>query len=373
VCAFPVGIPFCSLFLNQDPNRVDQQTTEEFEAESQCQRPVYLSNASFDYEQELGRSADGARNLSEDRYGGLVRAFEYSRRPRVRFSGNNLCGGRAGQEGSNCLTKPIFGTFLLPRQRDVDGDGSLDGDSDGDGKASLDEFSIFISKLLQQRGTQQVGCVDFLMGESVSPVDYSSFVAPVGTPIPGVGQRALIVPEAVDRTMRDLFQSAAAKPFRDVFGDWMQAATKPLAPNYPYLMSSSIDRVKGDNRVQTVGPQMGEFAWTNPLCHSGLTQANDRDQARVVPVVVPVIMPAPDLSDRGVRSVRYCDPNTEVGDDPYVMWTSPNSETRPQIVGFVELNLVDFNFEWFGERPPAYSNAMGGILRDTHSLGGVAQ
>jgi hypothetical protein len=88
VCAFPMAIPLCSLFLNQNSNldltQAKNWVTPELDGNMQCQRPVFITNANYAHE-VLGP------DFSSERLGGLIRASEYPRKPRIAFASGTAC------------------------------------------------------------------------------------------------------------------------------------------------------------------------------------------------------------------------------------------------------------------------------------------
>jgi hypothetical protein len=348
VCAFPMAIPLCSLFLNQNSNldltQSENWVTPELDGNMQCQRPVFITNANYSYEV-------ASPDFRSDRLGGLIRASEYPRKPRIAFESGNACRVAAGTTGPNCISEPILGTFVMPKSRDVDGDGQVEGD--GDVVATMDEYGAFLEKVLQHPDPAGSGyCIDFELGESLAPLDDSVMARVVNESI---------VSPTVETAFARLFALAAAVKFTSVFKDPRSVAVEELPKNYPFLRDTPRDRIEGFGDVRTLSPKMGAWQWTNPLCHATGQPANDPENARVVPLVVPVIMPAQDLIE--TKNWSYCNPGAQVGNRATIDGFSPQSETRPQVVGFIEINLIDYNFRWLENEGPTDTNTSGGLLR----------
>ena len=396
VCAAPFAIPLCSLFLNQDPNRIGQDVSEDFEAERQCKRPLFITNAEFEHE----------RFFQKERLGGIVRAGMYARPAQIESTTpDNLCGTAVGTVGNNCLSLPIFGTFIVPKSRDVFGNGEMYGD-DGDGVATPAEFLRLMQELSNPARdlskTEGKNCLYFEMGESVVPVDYSQMVRPGSGTAPDSimaqdSVAATYTPEDVDYIFYRFISGVGSQPFSQVFGSPKVGAQVPAKPNFPYLRNTDNERIigQGGNRVLT--PKMGDWEWTNPLCHtekirlpgggSEYLLANDEARARAQTIVVPVIIPERKQIEAQSPPTRYCDADSQVGSDQLVHFYFPNSSTAPQIVGFIEVNVFDFNFRWLKEGEIAFTRATargdyldesgnmsdGRIIVDANPLGGVGR
>jgi hypothetical protein len=272
----------------------------------------------------------------------------------MQFSAGNACGAVAGSTGPNCISEAIVGTFVMPKSRDIDGDGQTEGD--GNEVATMDEYGDLLQKVLLHPDPRGKGyCIDFELGESLAPLDNAHIAKNVGDSI-----SSLEIESAFDR----LFASAAAVNFTSVFKDPRNVPIDELAKNYPFLRDTPTDRVEGYGDVRTLSPKMkmGEWQWTNPLCHASGRLANDLENARVVPIIVPVIIPAQDLIE--ARNWSYCNPGAQVGNLPTIDGFAPQSETRPQVVGFIEINLIDYNFRWLkNEGHNDDWNTSGGLLK----------
>jgi len=112
----------------------------------------------------------------------------------------------------------------------------------------------------------------------------------------------------------------------------------------------------GFGKVQALTAEMEANDWTNPLCHSKSWErtdagrpavyANDRDRARVLKVVVPLVIPDPAHDQQAAYQISYCDAGSQVGTSRYLNAQAPYGNTRPMVVGFIEANIFDFNFTW---------------------------
>jgi len=127
-------------------------------------------------------------------------------------------------------------------------------------------------------------------------------------------------------------------PFTEVFGT-------PDDPkdNFPFVKHDRLDRILtwplfGQKNQVLLEEASQAGAWTNPLCHHPSIPANDIGAARVREVKVMVIAP------EDPQRTPYCDFKSQFRGGLVEAWP-PYKDTNPRVIGFVRINLFDFNFE----------------------------
>jgi hypothetical protein len=347
-CVVPLALPACQLFLDQDPNNdanpeFDGLVNETFEADKQCPREIIFTEASI-----------WDPWLQEQRLEGYLRYHAYLKLPPTNFTTTeNLCGQQTG-EHPNCLADLIPGVIGLPLDEEIDlGEAAEPADI-------IDQINCQEGEDCDKDGDLcRAGTVRVSLGQYLRPLDngaddalgllrdplYSSDISKATARLINGPPELQNNPEALREL--NIF------PFKEVFGEKNDPATHKL--NYPYLRHTLEDRIF---RWQPYGEQekillqdMGANNWSVPMCHDPAIPAND-DNAHVKQVTVMLIVPGHD-------DVSYCDFNAQFKNYS-VTAIPPWSGSLPRVVGFVDINLFDFNFDDLeNERPVEDPNILG--------------
>lgn len=317
-CVFPYGVPACQLFLNPNANE-SALALDYYDAQGQCGRDLIFTESSM-YDPWVW----------DKRGKGYVYSSFMPRQPSIRFTTDkNDCGYASGTTGPNCRLASLPGVLALPLAEGEDPGAAADP------KQILELLESWAS------GKSDEQCLRVPLGASLKPLDN------------GVDDvYGLLSNEALRDRMGRAMAALLTEPapatagFSEVFGDVMDPDNPPQ-PNYPFLRNNPIDRILRwepfTAAQQILMPAMGEWQWTNPLCHDARIPANDRARARVREVTVMALVP-------GDERFSYCDFAAHFEGAPLNAWP-PYNETKPIVAGFVKVYLFDFNYDDLGERP----------------------
>jgi hypothetical protein len=172
------------------------------------------------------------------------------------------------------------------------------------------------------------------------------------------------------QALANLINDPTNPKFTDVFGDPAQATN---APNYPFLRWSRAECLLSwppfDAEQNILLGSMGSWQWTSPLCHDRRIPLDARTDtgsgvSRVKKVRVMLVAPGVDADYCDYRA-RY---NLQLENA-----ISPYAASLPTVVGFLDLNLFDFNFDelsTFANDTPNYPRpSVGDTLRDLNPQG----
>jgi hypothetical protein len=368
----PIGIPLCQLLLNMDPTSVrGDQISDHFQPQNQCTRPTYVTetNAKGDVLNILN-SGDSPLHALVDldrRRDGLTRAESFERPPYAHFKASvpNVCYDNFTGSAHNCKALPLYATLGVP------------GSSPGEHATATEVVNAFVGG-----GHAQIGSY-FKPLDSIQGLSTNAARAAFADAINGV----------VD-----------TKPFWKVF---LPIPNGTPAPNFPYLRTMHPDpgqpdpqfrpRVGGkdrqyyDRNISMPAPpgffgnlnQIKFLMWdqsdapfasgdtqlnfTNPMCHDDGIPHNDLSTAKVKEVYAMVIAPTQRFNSAG-ELVKYCDFSNVFAGSPQDA-VAPIADSKPTVVGFVKVEVFDFNFQDLRTRFPRQAYNLGA----GHGVASVSQ
>ncbi|MFN8391555.1 MAG: pilus assembly protein TadG-related protein [Bdellovibrionota bacterium] len=359
----PVGIPICQLLFDTDPyQNAGDHLSERYKPVRQCERSMYVTelDAKGDVSEDMGvfsgsgtdgtgmftpSSSSSFMSLSERR-DGLVRAESFERPAYYwkKYDGTpNLCYLDYKGHAHNCKALPMYGTLGLPSNGPHEEADAIDVRRAINRNGIVAKVGQYFKPLASLSGLSDDGArQEIAEGIKSSPHTFRDvfLTGNPKNPDPRVNfpfLRTRRVPIGIDPQNRPALSGA-----EDVQDKVLYDQNIAMPAAHDWIKFIMMDRSKSGGKSQ--------LNFSNPMCHDENLRHDDPDNARVLQLYAMVI--APNKEFVGTDLVRYCD-FERVFQSTIQRAIAPIPETEPVVVGFVKINVFDFNFQRLDTRPQA--------------------